>query len=168
MKVVRRSVFETNSSSSHSICISQIQEDEFDFLFPEMQEDGVLTVELGQYGWGEAVLTTPYKKLCYVLTMFVEYSSRKWTNDCTERLEKLTSLKEYDEVVELLNNNVKGFKELVIDLSSISDCYIDHESVRGLNDLYNILFNTRYKILIDNDSYYHYQYIYDNPDFKCL
>lgn len=44
MKVVRRSVFETNSSSSHSICISQIQEDEFDFLFPEMQEDGVLTV----------------------------------------------------------------------------------------------------------------------------
>lgn len=100
--------------------------------------------------------------------MFVEYSSRKWTDDCTERLEKLTSLKEYNEVVELLNNNVKGFKELVIDISSISDCYIDHESVRGLNDLYNILFNTRYKILIDSDNYYHYQYIYDNPDFECI
>lgn len=63
MKQVRKSVFETNSSSTHSLVISG--EDEYDYEISSV-------LEYGEYGWGFDVLMTPTTKAEYLLTL-VQY-----------------------------------------------------------------------------------------------
>ena len=49
MKNIRHNVFETNSSSTHSICISEYSDGILDTL--GVDDDGVLHLEGGQFGW---------------------------------------------------------------------------------------------------------------------
>lgn len=61
MKKTRKSVFETNSSSTHSICISL--EDEI-LEYPKEK----IKLRYGEYGWESVFLETPEDRLSYLLT----------------------------------------------------------------------------------------------------
>ena len=65
MKVIRKSVFETNSSSAHTLCLTTDCRTKLNLNI----KDNVLTVELGGYGQQEGRLTTPQEKLNYIFTL---------------------------------------------------------------------------------------------------
>jgi len=64
MKVIRSGVFETNSSSTHSICITKnnILDDKQDFI----------KFTIGEFGWEHEKYTTPYEKAQYLYTAILD------------------------------------------------------------------------------------------------
>lgn len=72
-KKARQSVFETNSSSVHSLSIRNI--DSSDTIREYMQENGkTLNIEGDCFGWEFETYDTPAKKLSYVYTLACSYS----------------------------------------------------------------------------------------------
>ena len=69
MKKIRKGVFETNSSSTHSISIS-IAEDgnkiKLDTL--PLDEDGVCRIHQDEFGWEHAMFNSPTMKAAYAYT----------------------------------------------------------------------------------------------------
>lgn len=74
MKIaVRRNVFETNSSSCHSIVMKNIKRRPSEF---ELTKRGILKIELGEFGREEAEYDDQYTKLQYLCTLvFAHYNS---------------------------------------------------------------------------------------------
>lgn len=68
MKKVRKNVFETNSSSTHSICIAKNVE----YDIPEK-----LYLELGDFGWEQNTLNSTSEKASYLYTGLVNYFPEK-------------------------------------------------------------------------------------------
>ena len=50
MKTIRQNVFETNSSSSHSLCIKSIKDLNKSYL--TISDDDLIHVDFGEFGWG--------------------------------------------------------------------------------------------------------------------
>lgn len=74
MRQIRKNVFETNSSSTHSVSVSSKNSsyDSYDCLDPFKDYDNKVYVKFGEFGWEICDYDTPYKKLQYVVTMLVE------------------------------------------------------------------------------------------------
>ena len=70
MKQVRRCVFETNSSSTHSICIATNRNTEL--FYPTK-----LTFHCKDFGWKYDRLDTPEEKAAYLYASFLNLYSRK-------------------------------------------------------------------------------------------
>lgn len=68
MKKVRKNVFETNSSSTHSICIAK----NVDYDIPKE-----LHFEFGEFGWEHDTLNTTSEKASYLYTGVVNYFPEK-------------------------------------------------------------------------------------------
>lgn len=64
MKQVRIGVFETNSSSTHSICISAVRND-------PLQYPSHIIFKCGEFGWREARLDTPEEKASYLYSSMI-------------------------------------------------------------------------------------------------
>lgn len=171
MKVIRRGVFETNSSSSHSVSIkneniseSYLRVDPFDNL---------VHVQPGEYGWSYDTLKTQTDRLSYLCTMLL----------CTEgakvnSVDEITELDGYKEINKIIAEkcNCEG---IIIDgdmeIKSYTygekthtyldfDGYIDHQSCEGYSninaflndynlDIVNFIFNDGVKVIIDNDNH---------------
>ena len=71
---IRRGVFETNSSSVHSITISKNTIDENKMT---INDDGFIEVEAGEFGWGVEHHRDQYTKLSYLVMMAVETDGRQ-------------------------------------------------------------------------------------------
>lgn len=78
MKQIRNSVFETNSSSTHSVSISHKKSyyNDNDCLSEHIDYDNKVHVELGEFGWEVEHYSMPYEKLQYIATMLVETEGR--------------------------------------------------------------------------------------------
>lgn len=109
MKQQRNGVFETNSSSTHSITISTNPEHLLDTIIPEI--DGTITLGSGDYGWENETYTDARSKADYV-TIYI----RDWSGPNTEDFKK---------VFEDLLKAQTGCKEVILD----DDGYIDHQSI---------------------------------------
>lgn len=137
MKNIRIGVFETNSSSSHSLTVSsgELQAS----VLPD--QDGVIVGLLGDFGWEIAHYDSQESKLSYLLTQ-IQYDDRLI-------LLAKAAIKEYT-----------GFKLVVA-----GDGYVDHQSSDALNDLFsgsdeeikqnmiNFVFNSGYSFDTDNDNH---------------
>lgn len=67
MKTIRNHVFETNSSSMHSFCISNNEPSITQFNYLRMKIDAS-----GEYGWGPGKVSSPEEKLDYaIVAMFI-------------------------------------------------------------------------------------------------
>ena len=155
---MRKNVFETNSSSEHSISFAKPEKNYVlhDNLFIR---DGVLEIELGQFGWGIDWYNDPYTKLQYALTM-VYSGETPYTDDGTWDKSKEAFYKTdgFNEIFNLLH---KKYDIEEIKIKSF-DGYIDHNSCYGslddfLND-YNVtledfIFNPNVILNIDNDNH---------------
>ena len=139
MRQIRKGIFETNSSSCHSICISKQS--------PEIKQH--VTFYIGEYGWENSVV--PAKD--YLYTAILSFQDRK------ELLRKLT---------DILNAHSISydFQEPVMSTWNgdeyLENGYIDHvDETRGfvnavLNDedmLMRCLFSNSYVVTGNDNSY---------------
>nr|DAE86394.1 MAG TPA: hypothetical protein [Caudoviricetes sp.] len=164
MRLVRNNLFETNSSSAHSLAFGTskiirgagwgIPEDETDFSnplyhlyeIPSCYQGYTLHEWLGEYGWGYDVLSTPQEKFSYLITGI-------WQRNGGFSLEKSMF---YTEIKHWLTE--LGIP--VIESSADEEGYIDHESTHLVNpslfktkeDLITYLFNDNIVIYIENDN----------------
>lgn len=161
MKLIRNGVFETNSSSAHSLAYgteyilrgSRWYQPtvEHDFSNPMYRLDAVpdeyrgytFYEWLGEYGWGFDVLTTPQEKFSYLLTQMA---------DTSEELHEST---EYETIKELMDEI--GCNIIPCDNQ---DGYVDHESYgivkpslfKSKKDLITYLFNDNISVYIEDDN----------------
>jgi hypothetical protein len=167
VRVVRREVFETNSSSSHSVSIKK--EEIIKLTKINRQLEGYFA----DYGRQHEILRTPEEKLSYVLTMivskYVDTYSRLTHNDLPAK-RVLRNLKANTYYV-LLNELVKKYTGYEIGSLDEEDIYdsediidfgsIDHQSADTLDEYFKdidtfktialVIFNDNAKIIVDSD-----------------
>ena len=141
---VRRNVFETNSSSMHSLSIIKRKDNQYDYL----GKDETLFIELGEYGWGYDELHTAGEKLNYVLTkIYYDAIDEESLNIVKDLVLQKTGCD-----IEIENYNDGNF-------------WIDHQSIDMLSKqqqasglcyrdfIETVIFNPNYVIIIDNDNH---------------
>lgn len=176
MKTIRRQVFETNSSSMHSISISKGDTLEF----PKY-----ITMRFGEFGWEEETYYDETTKLSYVLTSIqyhmelpeyperpAEMSWETWKAHPTKlayapSVEKAILESKYFLWITEMLADVGVF--VINELDYISDYwrfgYIDHQSTDVIDDIWsddeatfkenmkNFIFNSNCSLTIDNDNH---------------
>lgn len=168
---IRHSVFETNSSSSHSLVFSSIDRG-YSYDLP-VDKKGVLTIPFGEFGWGPDILRTPLQKLSYLVTdnsqWRIDDDSRKSWDDI---LEELKSNDKINEIINLVKSKCPQVKEVTFDVASsyYPRGYIDHDSVGTSNseDPEELIFNNRIIILIDNDNECNFYHLKDSDKSEKL
>lgn len=169
MKLIRSGVFETNSSSAHSLAyknedvlrgvyesngIKDFKDERYRLTeIPEKYKNYVLQPSFDEYGWGYDELDTPNEKLSYILTN--EYEG-------VNSLQKVYNGKFFVTIVKWLQEYGLGvsIKELQLDEWGYTDGYIDHESkfvipkdiFNDKEDLITYLFNDDIVVYIENDN----------------
>lgn len=112
---IRRGVFETNSSSTHAICITK------DNMY---QIEKHIDFRFGEYGWEYREYDTPHEKASYLITAIFSYS-KDYADKYWERLKSILDSKgitysiklpavKYDDALDCSNYYDLGY------------CYIDH------------------------------------------
>lgn len=160
----RSSIFETNSSSTHSVAITKKENLEKSYLIPE--EDGYIHTRFEEYGWEVTSYHSQEEKLSYIVTMIAEINGIK-TNwfDNTEEFE-LTRTSLCDNCQDWINldNEVYSYTGYHLYLDD-SDGYIDHQShedYRSMNDYFHdwgidsytqFIFDTAITVYTDNDNH---------------
>jgi hypothetical protein len=135
----RRSVFETNSSSSHSVVVS----DGTDYVVPEI-EGSEIVISGGEFGWGYDTLTDWMEKASYAYTYAKNYG----------KSEDLETLKR---VIEDYTKKTVVFESSGDEYNP--DGYIDHQSVEVAEEIFEsedkikqVIFGNSH-IIIDNDNH---------------
>lgn len=140
MRLIRHSTFETNSSSCHSISISNTV-DLYETIVPN--DNGQIIFNGGEFGWGYQEYNDAKTKANYVAVSLKLYEA-----DGLETFEKI--IKEHTGADEIIYN----FSED----GSTNWSYIDHQSTQQLFDysdydsLKNFIFNPESVLFIDNDN----------------
>lgn len=157
MKNIRTGVFETNSSSTHSVSICRATDGIYDTL--PVDDAGVLTLTGGQFGWEEETYYDAQTKANYAAVF------------CSPEVEPAFVAKA-ERMRELLVNVLKqhtGAREIVFNFS-LEDynhphhSYIDHQSAiieggdagavfESEDVLKDFIFNTRSSLTTDNDNH---------------
>ena len=163
----RTRLFETNSSSMHSIAVSS-RDRGYDYDLP-ITDDGTLYVEFGEFGWGPDILQDPLEKLSYYITdQFGGYGhDDKSFEDVVRDILENQQMKD---LIEILKAKVPGFKKLELGPASegYRFGYVDHQS-SGLTtgeDVEDLIFNNAKIIIIDNDNGSNYEDYYEPEEWK--
>lgn len=146
----RHGTFETNSSSTHSICIASGEcKDSFRLVTNEHVTDGVV-IEGGQFGWEVEDYWDAYSKASYAITWVRQYSRLK---------------EEHEKMLEKVIKDHTGAKEIkfLCDTESWDNqyhSYIDHQSDDVCEEAFEneellkqFIFNTNSMLHTDNDNY---------------
>ncbi len=151
MKVTRRNVFETNSSSTHSITIVNDEDNLIGKLFPS--EDGIYRIWPGEFGWEVETYNSAVIKASYALT---------WTKQIDKPeyfLEMLRSViaEQVKAEVEFVSspNEYNEFEWGFIDHQSCKEGYRDvcREAFDSKESLRNFIFNPLSILHTDNDNH---------------
>lgn len=157
---IRRNVFESNSSSSHSLTVNKcgstgkLEVDEY--------ENKVIT-HFGEFGWGYDTYTDPETKLSYLVTMLIETNC-----DCFS-IEELCETDDFKAINDVVAEHCECSGILIdeeITKKSWGDWadhegYIDHQSVMNITKLLNnydctieeFIFDPGIELIIDNDNH---------------
>lgn len=144
---VRRNVFETNSSSTHSVTIFPGNKH-----IPDLE---YLNIKTGEYGWEIEAYTSIDDKLSYALTFALQYtddpSNFEMINDLL--MEKMPNC-------EITYEGMHYEKLLDLDWDHLDLGYIDHQSVDeasviflSKSNLENFIFGQSSYFKTDNDNY---------------
>lgn len=133
---IRSSVFETNSSSSHSIEINELVMDIDNTLIPD--KEGVVYIEPIEYEFGRHwdKFNDAATKACYYI------------------LDKICKSDVTDTDLGKVICNQTGATKVLISENILENGYIDHQSSGNSNnitDLHNYIFNTESYLYIGND-----------------
>lgn len=146
-KIIRTGVFETNSSSSHSVSIADSTKPFIlETIVPD--EDGVITLTGGEYGWDYFKSNDPQEKADYAAQQFM------YDQDALDLL--------IDVILE-----VTGAKRVVI--ADLNHGYVDHDSVGIIkadkDELRQLIFNKNSWIFGGNDNSEPDPTFYDVPEY---
>ena len=126
MRQIRHGVFETNSSSTHSVTVRQkgLQSN-----YMKIHSDGYIHTELGEFGWEIESYDGQEDKLSYLVTMLAEKNGGAdiwWRSDKTrqELVQDLMKTKDFKRISKEIGTYAKC-EGVIIDPSS---GYIDHQS----------------------------------------
>ena len=120
-KQIRQGVFETNSSSTHSICIAK----DVELIIPKG-----LHFEFGEFGWNFDTLKSINQKASYLYTGLIVNDRQKDFNKIVEVLKKKDVIATYES----------------IDDRTIWDCgYIDHSD--KLTNFLNVICEDEEKLM---------------------
>lgn len=178
MKQIRHSVFETNSSSSHSITL--LKNGDFDDERKELyeweisdyevwdgnsyydKEDSTYHVIGGEFGWQWFILNSFDAKMDYVYTLFKECEEYEKYGYCADLVDKVRE--KYPDYKKTLTDIIKRYyKGEIVDVvfEEETDCFIDHSDDYADMILFNdewsleeILTNDDIAILGGNDNDY--------------
>lgn len=142
MKVIRRGVFETNSSSTHTITIAPGE-----ILPPDTLpvEDGVCRIYPGEFGWDIWDYWDAATKASYALTFAYQTKSEERLKLLKEVVQAETGLP-----VEFVEAGDKFYARGYIDHQSDSVCapaFVSKEALRAF------IFNPKSKLHTDNDNH---------------
>lgn len=163
---IRRSVFETNSSSMHSLTVRK--EGVSGTLHIDEYENKVIT-HFGEFGWGYDYYTDPENKLSYLVTMLVE------THRDYYSMEELCETEDFQKI----NNAIASYCHcdgILIDEKleqatsydgtkkyewNEHEGYVDHQSVESIDSLLEsydctieeFIFDKGIALIIDNDNH---------------
>ena len=171
MKVVRRGVFETNSSSSHSLTICG-DGNLSDTCLPVV--NGVVEIYPGEFGWGVEEHWDAASKASYALTYL------KGGGGCTPNAAE--ELRELDMLRRVISNRMDGREVRFVPARDGDDYYawgyIDHQSAKGEGNiggeafaseeaLAAFIFNPASGVRIDNDNISDWRHI-DGRDQEAM
>ena len=162
-RVIRNGVFESNSSSMHSVSVRGERN-----LNEYYHPDGVIAIKLDEYGWEGDSLCDFYDKLEYAMSMVLhtEYPGFNHFNKFTVDQDELESLEGYKLLLDAIRKH--GDCERIIIKKRNSYVYpygyIDHQSYEDYSSLadflkdWNIdaeryLFDDDVVVHIDNDNH---------------
>lgn len=136
---VRVGIWETNSSSSHSLSISlRGNYDKIEVGEQDLSEDEIELVG-GEYGWGYDKLRGWYEKANYLAVECFQDERKREMLTVALRMR---------------------FSDANVIFTDNENYYIDHQSsgeiwseISSISDCYNILFNDSVYIEIDNDNH---------------
>ena len=151
---LRNNLFETNSSSTHSVVISK--KDRGWYYDLPVDENGVLTIKFGEFGWGPEILRHPMDKLSYWITDHAPHYTESRNMTWDEVLIELKQNKYFQELEKLIKSVCPQVKEIQYARNGLYyQCgYVDHEScgTSYVKDLLGFIFNNAYAVVIDNDN----------------
>lgn len=139
---IRQGVFETNSSSTHSITIGSSN-----YYIPDITK---LNIQTGEYGWEIDTYYGLNYKASYALTYAVDVNPiyvdmlRDVILDAIPNCIITYNGLEYDEFFDKVNNDKDYFWELG---------YIDHQSFDDVEFIFNS-YDNLYNFLFSNNSYF--------------
>lgn len=157
---VRKSVFETNSSSTHSITVA----DNGSLKNNLKCYDGFIQMQCGEFGWEYRVFDDAYTKLSYLITFIFSGFVKKDTDEIDWR-----KFNKPD------NKHKHYWHKLIEAVRDFTDCepavvpveedwwpygYIDHQSMNVAEEILKgskgrikrFIFNPHSKLIIDNDN----------------
>ena len=159
-KIVKRvGVFETNSSSCHSIVYNG-------------KEGGKVnprtTYGRGEYGWWYDTLFSPSDKLDYIIVMVGQYYGNIQDKYLQNIINVLRRKENKDFILKIQNGDYRNFDNIsiegikIIENKDESDGYIDHQSAETLDEIFesndiekaieDFLYGTA-TLIIDNDNH---------------
>lgn len=131
MKTIRSNVFETNSSSTHSLTL--VEGPSWSTMVPNYGDK--LIIHGGEYGWGYDVLEDPYSKASYA-----------YQDGVSKKLIKQV-IKDYTGISKV---KLKGKKHGYIDHQS---CGTVRSIIKSEEDLRIFIFNEASYVTTDNDNH---------------
>lgn len=164
MKQIRNSVFETNSSSTHSVSIKNFTEIRIDDL-PVSYDDNRVHTSFGRFGWEVDFYRDAETKLSYLITMIAEFEhldiwrGTPWNEDIlNERLMESEDFRNINDVI-AERYNCDGVwvdsSEGYIDHQSYEDynCINDFLNDWGVDSVDDFIFNCNIVLHTDNDNH---------------
>ena len=151
-QLIRKGVFETNSSSAHSITISN-NVSIFDTIYPDYA--GNITLVGGEWGWEIKYYNDAETKADYCVQDIV-------TTVYDNKTQKYVSALNVDKMIMLMKviSNHTGCNEIFFDKQRIFDGYIDHQSrgttdeaFKSIDNLRNFIFNPESILKTDHDNH---------------
>lgn len=144
---IRNSVFETNSSSVHSVIIGSKDYSSVEIFKP----DKSMTVKFsgGEFGWSYDILSSSYEKANYIAVYLMLYDKDE------------SRIKMFEEVVKEMTTAQSILYEFMDSNGDSEDSYIDHQGYEDSDwnclftekaKLKEFIFNTKYSIMIANDN----------------
>ena len=148
-KQIRNNVFETNSSSQHSLVISEDGLEPSEFT---LDENGYIHVGYGSFGKEYEIYTTQYDKLSYLITLCYYCTNPHQNTENTYQFKYIE-----DAIRSYIGNECKG---IIIDEEY--EPYIDHQSypcdgdieivnVYDINSINNFVFNEYISLKTESD-----------------
>jgi hypothetical protein len=176
-KLIRNNVFETNSSSCHSITINKCDSTLYGRLYPN--DDGDIVFEGGEFGWGYDLYTDAPTKANYIATAIhhLENAAEDFNTANEERKKVFLhySLPEFADknyfaiksIFEKVVRNQTGCNNIIYNFSTKYDsntnhAYIDHQSFEDAKDaewllneeqIFDFIFSPNSELVIDNDNH---------------
>lgn len=163
MRQIREGIFETNSSSSHSVTVRRRTDMQINWYL-NISADGYVHIPLDEFGWSyDGDLYNQERRLSYLLTMAAmnEECTNYWDGD--ESNDVCRSAFEETKIFQRIQNIVMSMCPNKCNGIYIDDFggYIDHQSYMQVDEFLNdfgitmkeFIFGDNVDLIIDNDNH---------------